>query len=314
MKRTMLSVLLTGIFLLTVSVGLAQDDLPKEIVFEQAGILPEGVEYDAEGERFLVGSLAQGTIFEVTDDGTIKPFIEDEDLVSTVGIEIDEANNRLLVTNSDSSVFFQPDAKGMAALAAYDLESGERLFYVDLGELYADGVKHFANDVAVDGDGNAYVTDSFSPVIYKVDAEGKAEVLVESEQFANDFIGLNGIEYIPDGYLLAAVTGSAVLFKVPLDDPEAISQVEVEGLGGIDGMARAEDGSLYAVSNGQDSQEIVHFTSDDDFATATIEARVATSGNATTVAVRGDAAYYVNAYLQNPAAEQYEIVLAEFEG
>src|SRR4051812_29708538 len=85
--------------------------LPDEIAFvsPEPGLQPEGIEWDAISGSFLVGSLSQGTIYSIlpSEDGTgeIEPFIEDEELMSTVGIEIDEENDRLLVSNSGADAF-----------------------------------------------------------------------------------------------------------------------------------------------------------------------------------------------------------------
>ena len=287
---------------------------PEAIVIEQAGILPEGVEYDAQGDRFLFGSLSMGTIFEISESGAPEPFIEDPDLASTVGIHIDAANNRLLVTNSDAAVFSEGDAPGAAGLAAYDLATGDRLFLADLGALVPDG-RHFANDVTADADGNAYVTDSFSPVIYRVDAEGNAEIFIEDERLGTDSFGLNGIDYHPDGYLLAAVGGSSSLYKIPIDDPTSLTQVELSEPLSIDGLILFPDGgALYAVADSESAtRELVGLTSADDWTTAAVMARVETGGNATTVALRLGIPYYINAYLGDPSAEQYEIVPAIFD-
>ncbi|MCC6614175.1 MAG: hypothetical protein IT320_11905 [Anaerolineae bacterium] len=319
MLKYLLITLTLLLFVLVAGVALAQEsdtmtDLPSEVAFTEPGIMPEGVEWDAANERFLVGSLSTGTIRAISDDETIEPFIEDDELASTVGIEIDEATNRLLVTNSDAGIFSAPDATGMAGLAAYDLETGERLFMVDLSDLYTG--RHFANDVTVDDAGNAYVTDSFSPVIYQVTPEGEASIFVQSDLFANDTIGLNGIEYIPaDGdmsaYLLAAVTGAASLYKIPLEVPAEVTPVAVDEPLGIDGMARLPDGGIAAVANLESGQEIVVFSSEDDFGSASIDARTPTEGNATTLAIRDGAVYFVNAYLGNPEQEAYQIVHAE---
>ncbi len=299
----------------------AQDATPEatqtageQIVINQAGIRPEGVEYDAAHSRFLFGSLSEGTIFQLEEGGEAEPFIEDEDLVSTVGIHIDAANNRLLVCNSDAGVFSDSNATGMAGLAAYDLDTGERLFIADLGALLPDN-RHFANDVTVDADGNAYVTDSFSPVIYRVDMEGNAEIFIENEMLTNENFGLNGIDFHPDGYLLAAVGGSSSVVKIPLDDPDSLAAVELSEPLSIDGMVLAPDGgAFYAVattSNG--TQELVEVISDDDWATATVTSRVETGGNATTVTLRDGIPYYINAKLGDPEAQQYEIVPVMFE-
>ncbi|MBI5671299.1 MAG: SMP-30/gluconolactonase/LRE family protein [Chloroflexi bacterium] len=291
--------------------------LGEPIIINLAALLPEGVEYDAANDRFLFGSLSQGTIFQIEEGGEAEPFIEDEDLVSTVGIHVDAANNRLLVSNSDSSMFSDPSATGTAQLAAYDLETGERLFLADLGALLPDN-RHFANDVTIDADGNAYVTDSFSPVIYRVDMDGNAEIFIESDRLTSDNFGLNGIDYHPDGYLLAAVSGSAAVYKIPLDDPEGLTEVALSEPLAIDGMVLSPDGSrFYAVADtfsGAGGQQLVEVTSDDDWATATVTNRAETGGEATTVALRDGAPHFINVYFGNPQAEQYEIVPVTFEG
>jgi sugar lactone lactonase YvrE len=297
------------------------DGMPHQIVFTQPGLRPEGIEYDATNGYFLVGSLTEGTISKVMPDGTITPFIEDADLTSSVGIHIDRARNRLLVSSSDAAVFSDPNAQGRAGLAAYDLTSGERLFYADLSALTPDG-RFFINDVTVDEAGNAYATNSFQPVIYRVSEAGEAEVFVQDEQLGNENFGLNGIEYVPTsgkngsesgGFLLAAVTGAGALYKIPVDDPSELSEVTLSEPFGIDGMALDAQGRLIAVAmtfdeGGESGQEIIAVSSDDDWANARIVSRVPTEGNATTVALHGDSAYYINAYLDNPAQEQYEII------
>lgn len=298
--------------------------LPDQVTFEAAGLLPEGVEWDGRHERFVVGSLAQGTIHLVADDGTLTPFIEDEALIASVGLEVDEFNGRLLVAVGEASVFFNPAAQGLAGVAAYDLLTGERLFYTDLGALLPEG-RHFANDLALDTLGNVYITDSFSPVIYIVDINGSADILVEDDRFGSDFIGLNGIEYVPGadgviGFLLVGVTGSAALYKVPLEAPEEITPVELRDADGevvtfaIDGMALLPDGRLAAVANYEERQEIVLIRSDDEFMTATLDARLETTDAATTLAIRDEQVYFINAYLGNPLQATYEIVRAVFEG
>lgn len=288
---------------------LAQDDmmLPEVIEYEQPGILPEGIEWDAEGQRFLVGSLSQGSIFQIDDMGAVSAFIEDDDLVSSIGIHIDKLSNRLLVTNTDANIAFNPDAAmPFAGLAAYDLETGERLFLADMTDLY-ESPAHFANDVVSDADGNAYVTNSMAPVIYKVTPDGETSIFIENEDFAVEGFGLNGIEFHPDGYLLAAVGASSSIYKILLDDPESLSLVETETGYGIDGMAFDANLDLVAVARVEGAQILVMLSSDDDWATAYEQSHVETDGNATTVAIRGDSAYYTKAYFGNPAQEVYDI-------
>ena len=107
MKKVLLVIML--LLLAVVPQAFAQEaELPDLIMAAHPGIHPEGIEWDAENERFLTGSLTEGTIFAVADDGTVTPFIEDENLLASVGIHIDAANNRLLVASSDLAAAGDP--------------------------------------------------------------------------------------------------------------------------------------------------------------------------------------------------------------
>ncbi|MBZ0288214.1 MAG: SMP-30/gluconolactonase/LRE family protein [Anaerolineae bacterium] len=296
----------------------ADSDLPASIEVVVPGLFPEGIEWDAAGSRFFLSSLSGQGIHTVTDDGTATPFAAAENGMSAIGIEIDEANNRLLVDYSDASVFSDQNATGMAALGIYDLQTADLINFVDLTSLY-DG-RHFANDVAVDADGNAYVTDSFSPVIYKVTPDGEASVFIEDEQLGSPNFGLNGIVYHPDGYLLANVAGSATLLKIPVDDPTALTPVEVSEPFGADGMFLDEVGNLIAVATltGDDdsqSQAVISVSSADDWTSATVDQRVDTEG-ATTVTLRENVPYVIYAQLgqmgSNPPPESFEIGRIDF--
>lgn len=271
--------------------GAAESPLPAKITIKTPGLLPEGVEYDTKNQRFLVGSLAQGTVFEVAPDGTLKPFIKDADLKSSVGIEVDEERNRLLVANSDRAVF-GGQATGQAKLGIYDLGSGKRLAMVDLAAVGPkDARSHFANDVAVASDGSAYVTNSMARVVYKVDPKFNATVF-------HTFTGaerlmLNGIVAHPDGYLLVADSTAGDIYKVPLANPQNTSKVKLpEPVTGADGMVWHDDGCLIVVRNDK-SQSVVALKSTDDWASAVIEAKGSTSGQATTAALTKAGVYVV---------------------
>ena len=134
------------------------DQLPETIVAERGGFIPEGVEYDTANDRFLTGSLSEGSILQIHSDGLVTAVVTDPDLVSSVGIEVDEPRNRLLAANSDRSVF-QGGGVGQAKLGVYDLATGERIAMVDLAATVVDppdDAAHFANDVAIGDDRTAY--------------------------------------------------------------------------------------------------------------------------------------------------------------
>jgi hypothetical protein len=154
-------------------------------------------------------------------------------------------------------------------------------------------------------------------VIYRVDVNGSAEIFLLDDQLMGESFGMNGIDYHSDGYLLVA-SGSSI-YKIQLDDSSELTEVELSEPLSIDGMVLAPDGTtLYAVAATGDLttgglQEVVEVTSEDDWATAEVTARIETGGNATTVALRDGIPYFINVYFGNPDAEQYEIVPVTFE-
>lgn len=285
--------------------GTAQNEpLPDRIEFACVGRMPEGIEYDGERNQFLVGSLTEGTIFTVSDEGTFVPLIEDEALIASVGLEIDARRQRLLVAVSDAAIF-RENTQGRALLGSYDLADGKPHFMVDLGELVPE-YPHFANDVAVDDAGNAYVTDSYAPVIYKVDSNGSASVLLEDERLLIDGFGGNGIVYHPTGSLIVGISG-VELYNIPLAHPEALFAIETSESVSADGMIWHPDGSLVVVSGDQ----IVKLVSEDEWITAVVVQR-SRRHQATTVALRGEEVYAVYPRMAEPDTETCEIVRVRF--
>src|SRR5688572_24920325 len=192
------------------------------IAAERGGFIPEGIEYDEDNGRFLTGSLAEGSIFVFERDGRIVPFIRDAELVSSVGIEADEDRDRLLVTNSNSAVFNDQNASGHAKLGVYHLTTGARLAMVDLGATIAAPARYFANDVTVDGEGNAYVTDSFANANYRVTPAYEASVLHRFADLPQGAL-LDGIVYHDGGYLPGV--GEDRHYKVPVANPPGTAEV-----------------------------------------------------------------------------------------
>ncbi len=263
--------------------------LPDVIVAERGGFIPEGVEYDTDNGRLLTGSLSEGSVFQLHEDGRVTAIVTDPELVSSVGIEADELRDRLLVANSDRAVF-QGGTRGQAMLGVYDLTTGERIAMVDLAaavEDAGDDAAFFANDVAVADDGVAYVTDTRMNLIYRVDTDYAASVF---HRFDDDGAGPNGIVEHPAGYLLVA-RGDA-LWKVPLADPASATAVMLpEDVPGQDGMVWSA-GRLAIVSNSDN--RVVALTSSDEWMTANLAGVATYEPQGTTAAVVGDDVYVVH--------------------
>ncbi|KAM0892996.1 hypothetical protein ACQ4PT_025389 [Festuca glaucescens] len=103
-----------------------------------------------------------------------------------------------------------------------------------LARLDGPGESSFADDVAADEDGNVYVTDVKGSKIWKVSPDSEPLPAIKNATFTqrpgtlDNLIGLNGIVYHPNGYLLVIHTTGGDLFKV---DPKtgAVSVVKVLG-------------------------------------------------------------------------------------
>ena len=283
----------------------SEDGWPAVIVAERNLFVPEGVEFDRTRARFLVGSLRDGTVYQLERDGRLTPVAEDPELVSSIGIEVDEPRDRLLVANSDWSVF-TTGGVGHAKLGVFDLSNGERIAMVDLGstiEERTEDTTFFANDITVDDRGTIYITDTRTGAIYRVDDTYEATLLhrfVPSETFRP-----NGIVYHPSGYLL--VVGGESMFKVPLDDPASARQVALtEPIPGADGAVWTNDEHLAIVANR--ANRVVVLMSLDEWASAELVGSASYEVMATTVAVVGDELYVVHPHFRDEGVPSVERV------
>ncbi|RDV16744.1 hypothetical protein DXT99_02885 [Pontibacter diazotrophicus] len=296
--------------------------IPETITFTSPGLYPEGVSHDALNRRFLVSSVTSGNIGVVNYEGDYMPFITDDRLISTIGLEVDEARGRVLVAGADpgGTPNSTPGTAGQTAvLGIYNLQTGALMHFVDLAALRP-GMPHFANDITIDKLGNAYITDSFSPIIYKVDVWGNATVFYEDEDFATPegAFGFNGIAFHPEGFLLVAFSVENAIYKIPLNNPDAISQVQLnDPLESPDGLLLSQNGEQLIVVNnagGEASGRVLSFMSGDNWETGTLNNSFMTGPVFPTTATGyGDEVFVLYAHLNKlfegaqPPQQEYTI-------
>ena len=263
-------------------------------------LYPEGIEFDPNTGNFLLGSIRQGAVYRIAASGEAAPLVEDERLTSVVGIRVDDERQRLWVNNGDYGAgerSKEGDAYTVASVGVYDLASGDPIHFVDLSGLRP-GEDKFPNDLAVDRDGNAYVTDSLSATIYKVTADGEASVFLTDDAFRGDGFNLNGIVVHPDGYLIVAQKSIGALYKIPLDAPEAFAAIDLpRPLVATDGLVLASPNQLIAMTNrsgGTESDTVFSLTSDDGWTSADITGSLATGDVYATTAVVNDGRVFAN--------------------
>ncbi|MDO5057382.1 MAG: SMP-30/gluconolactonase/LRE family protein [Lautropia sp.] len=275
----------------------------------QSAGYPEGIAWHPGKQAFLVSSLRGGTIGLVSPDGQYRVFAGDPRLITTTGIRVDEARNRVLVLNSDPGASHRSGpqtVKRTAQVVELALDSGEVRRIHDLSHLSSGPT--MANDLAVDQAGNIYVTDSFQPQIYRIDqATGTASVLVRDPRLGVEkpgtegtMVHLNGIVFHPDGFLLAGDYTRGQLWKIPLQQPAALQAVRLPArLTGPDGLVLRDGRQLVAVqtaagADGQLMSEVSLLTSDDGWQSARVSQVVRPEGmDAPTTATLRDGAIWV---------------------
>jgi sugar lactone lactonase YvrE len=241
--------------------------------------VPEGVAFDPRERVFYATSLQGASITRIDADGTESVFRAADGRASLVGIKVD-ASRRLLwvcarnVDAMDNRVW------------VFDLDSAQMRQEFLLGALATEGS---CNDVALDANGTAYVTDSGNPNIYRLDAQsGEGSVLVSDPLLADITtlgLGLNGIAVTPDGSgLIAGRFAPASLFHIDLPAADTVTPIELSGdtLPPPDGIVFL-DGDLYSVSDAAVSRVRPGAA----FTTATVTLREQVSGLSTATVAEG---------------------------
>lgn len=288
------------------------------ITFTAEQAYPEGIAWHPAQKVFFVSSVHKGTIGKVTAQGAYTPFIQDDKLIASVGLSLDVKRNLLWVAVADlgASTRSSPaTANKLAAVAAYDATTGQRRAYHELGHLVEGG--HMANDLTVDAAGNVYITDSFSPVIYRVDSKGHASVFASSELFRGEGFNLNGIVAHPGGYLLVNKYNSGELFRISTRNGADIQRVNLpQAVKGADGMLLRSKDRLTVVQNAGNDQ-VVDLVSNDGWKSAVLQpAGKSAYSFPTTAAQVGKDVYVLNARLDTlfskDAAKVSEYLLQKY--
>ena len=306
--------------------GAVDTIIPSIITISEASLFPEGIDFNTKTNEFMVGSVTKSEVGVIDQEtGVYSTFVTDPKLASVVGIYTDEIRNRLLVAsgNLGFSENSSINSSSQAYLGIYNLESGELIEGVSLEELLPEGSSAFANDITVDVDGNIYVTDSFSSIIYKVDGTTfEGSIFLDG---GNDFtpatgqFGLNGIVYV-DGFLIVCKLDDGTLFRIPLTKPEDYIKINASAFIGADGLEVNADGDLVVVENGLGQNTGTHvLTSENNWESATEVAffNIETEKFPTTATLANDGNIYVlNSYLGNALAgdlskETFEILRIE---
>ncbi|MFO7168993.1 MAG: hypothetical protein DIU80_013310 [Chloroflexota bacterium] len=231
--------------------------LPGDAVF------PEGVAFRPSTGHFFVSSTGDGTIFRGTIGREVaEPYLAGgaDGRTAATGMKVDDARGRLFVSGAATGQMF-----------VYDLENGSLIASFATARRPT-----FINDVAILPNGDAFFTDSQSPVLYRVYTGGDGQLAFEEWldftgtplQYQQGF-NLNGIDATPDGrYLIAVQSNTGKLFRIDTGS-KAVTEIDLGGEALTNGDGLLLDGNTaYVVRNQQGL--IVKIQLAEDFASGSV--------------------------------------------
>jgi Cu-Zn family superoxide dismutase len=221
----------------------------KTITVPGNAVFPEGIA--AKGEWIYTGSSADGTVYRAPRRGTLAvqlaaPGVDGR--TAALGMKIDRKGHLLVAGGATGKVFVLDRATG-ATLGVFS-NTG----------VYGPGGPTFLNDITIAKNGDAFITDSFAAVIYRIPAAALAAptmagvlegwlTLAGSPIVYQDGFNLNGI-VANKKYLLTVQTNTGKLFRIKIKSKQ-IGEITVRGtnLTGGDGLV-LNDEQLYVVHTG----------------------------------------------------------------
>ena len=241
---------------LVLAAAAGADPRPSAYVVPGPAVFPEGVAFQPSTGAFFVTSTGDGTVFRGhVSEPVTEVFLPggQDGRTTAIGLEVDDT--RLYVAGGPTGRIF-----------AYDTETKALL------ESFETGTGGFLNDVATTRSGDAFVTDSFRPILWRVSAD-----LTTVEPWLN-FTGtpivygggfnLNGIVATPDDkYLIVSKSNTSQLFRIDVGTKEIVEITTDEPTGG-DGL-QLQGHTLYAIAGGG----IVKVVLSDDFSSGDVVSR-----------------------------------------
>lgn len=218
---------------------------------------PEGVDFDPVEKSYYLAGVRHGTVMRVDAKGRERKLWPDDSLRlgAVLGVRVDVARRTLWATTSGipQNETFQPSDTALASLLQIDLKTGR---IVRTWNLPIAPGGHVLGDLALDGAGDVWISDSVQPLLYRLRAGSDAIETYRSPLFRS----LQGIAIEPDGSALYVADYSHGLLRLDLESGNVtrLTDAAHSTALGCDGLAWYK-GSLIAVQNGVAPARIVRF-------------------------------------------------------
>jgi len=235
-----------------------------ETVFTLPGdvLMPMTITWDESRQKYLVGTVVEGSILAVGIDGQVTELFRANDengMWAVLDILVDETRKKLWVTSAVIPGFsgFDPVDKGRSALFEYNLETLEliRRYPVPV-----DGRPHSLGSMALGPKGDVYIADRIFPIIFSKPAnEPKLKALVASREM----VSMRGVAIQPDGRILYVADRELGVLIIDLEAGSAgkLAVPDTLNIGGIDGLYLWNN-HLVIVQNGIKPQRVMRLELD----------------------------------------------------
>jgi sugar lactone lactonase YvrE len=224
--------------------------------------MPETIAWDESRQRFLIGTVAQGSIIAVDQGGQVTELLranEENGMWAVIGLLVDHERNRLWVSSAAIPAFsgFDPVNTGRSALFEFDLKTLEliRRYPVPV-----DGRPHILGNMTLSPNGDIYIVDRALPIVYgKFADEQKLKAVFASR----DMISMRGIAIQPDGRVMYVADRELGILLIDIEGQQAgkISLPETLAIGGIDGLYLWNN-HLVMIQNGIKPQRVMRLQLD----------------------------------------------------
>jgi hypothetical protein len=260
------------------------------VLLPGSNLLPEDLDYDPNGHRFLVTSILQKKIVAITVGGAGNEFARAPDNWPMMAIKIDRPRNLVWATEVALQGFSSALESdwGRSAVLCYDLKTGKLLRRVEGPRGSSLG------DMSLLANGDVVVSDGEGGGVYRLSV--KNSVLQRLD--AGDFISPQTPTTHPDGdhiFVPDYERGIAVL-DLSTRQVHWLATAGQFALNGIDGLY-FDRGKLIAVQNGTSPERVIAFTLNPALSEITsetiLERSTDTLGDPTHGVVVGDDFYYI---------------------
>ena len=242
---------------LLIEAGQPMGEAREAFTLPSSAVHPEAIAWDESRDRFLVGSIVDGSVNAVSMSGEIEALIPADDesgLLAITGIAVDEKHKRLWVSSAGVPGFagLDPAMLGIGALFEFDLAS---LDLIKRHDIPADGLPHVPGNLAVTPSGDVYFIDRAVPMVFRKQASaGGVQPYVASKELT----GLKDLALSDSGETLYIADGALGIMVIDLNQSTSamLTGPESLNLGGISGLMFS-DNSLVMMQNGINPQRIM---------------------------------------------------------